>query len=600
MVVTERPAMKAARPVLAFTMGVLLAQGLRPAAAAEQSAAPAWAAESPQATGAWTALGLDSAYTRQDGLRISAATTTTTLLDFQHGTSVTTTVNDDPALLNRKFVLHWRSGPGGGAQVPIALPRLALAGLVIYPSLVLQGAWSEWRLGVFDKPEPADSTAVSGQGAVLGVGLDLSAQLCPGCPWFASAGLRFHAMPGVTAGRSPAIAPTAVSESQTRLRQRGGEGLLRIGYSLAGGRVAPYLGLMRSRDQLTIDDTVALRVPPRGAAVAEETLLRTQTGIAASGTAGIAGVGVRLSDRLLLRLETGFGDRLFTTSLKLSNLGLPAWPRRTRSSPKKERSQEEVASQIIPALERAREQLKRKAMELGIGLSGPPSAGYPRQNVALLLDAMEQQLTAALAGPELVAMVDYVHEVFREARAEVAALPATAAGGPTAARLVRAVSRGAPPAPVSATPAAGVERLHAAMAEAAPGLLDKGAADGLLQRIWDKIAGIVLEAKQLDLQLDLCVRSDPKAHFQMSPVSYEHWQEVRTNGPLAQVWRGSYRYTATPARRGLAPATDRGKFWLNLVDGAPRVVECRFSAASDPIPGSCKALPGGAERGCLP
>jgi hypothetical protein len=597
MVITERTTMKIARPVLAFTMGVLLTQGFLPAAA-EQGAAPAWAAESPEAAGGWIALGLDGAYTRQDRLPISAATTTTTLLDHQHGTSVTTVVNDDPALLNRKFDLHWRSGPGAGAQVPIALPRLPLAGLAIYPTLVLQGTWSEWRLGFFDKPEPADSTAVTGHGAVFSLGLDLTAQLCRGCLWFASAGFRVHTMPSVAADRFPAIAPTvfAVSENQTRLRLRGGEGLLRIGRSLAGGRVAPYLGLLRRRDRLTIDDAVALH----SEAVAEETLLHTRTGIVASGTAAIVGVGVRLSGPLLLRLETGFGDHLYTASLKLSHLGLPAWPWRARIGKEKERSQEEVASQIIPALERAREQLNRKAMELGIGLPGPPSAGYPRQNVELLLDAMEQQLTAALAGPELVAMVDYVHDLFREARAEVAALPATAAGGPTATHVVRAVFRGAPPAPVSATPAAGVEHLHATMAEPAPGLLDKGAADGVFQRIWDKIAGIVLEAKQLDLQLDLCVKSDPKANFQMSPVSYEYWREIRTNGPLPRVWRGSYKYKAIPARRGLEPATDRGKFWLNLVDGAPRVVECHFSMASDPTPGLCQALPGRAERECPP
>ncbi|HVR07518.1 MAG TPA: hypothetical protein VMW75_05675 [Thermoanaerobaculia bacterium] len=597
--------MRIARAVLTLAMGILLTQGLRPAAA-EQGAAPAWAAESPQATGAWVALGLDGAYTRQDGLQISAATTTITLLDLQHGTSVTTAVNDDPALLNRKFDLHWRSGPGAGAQVPIALPRLPLAGLAIHPTLVLQGAWSGWRLGFVDKPEPADSTVVTGQGAVLGLGLDLSAQLCSGCPWFAGAGFRVHTMPSVTADRSPGIAATgfAVPESQTRFRLRGGEALLRIGRSLAGGRIAPYLGILRRRDLLTVDDTLALRSEE----VAQETLLHTRTGMVASGTAGIAGVGVRLSGPLLLRLETGFGDRLFTVSLKLSHLGLPVRPRRTQNAPEREvpqapeRSQEEVAGQIIPALERAREELRRTATELGIGLPAQPGAGYEPQKVYHLLDQMEQRLTAALAGPELAAMRDYVRDLFAKARAEIAALPVVAAGPPSAAHLVWAVFRGAPPAPVSPAPAAREERLHAATAGPPPGRLEKGAVDRVLQRIWDKIAIIQFEAKQLDLQLDLCVKSVPKgAVFSMSPVSYELWDgEIQTNRVKPQVWRGLYRYKAKPPKAHLKTATDRGKYWLNLVEGSPRAVECHIYEASDPRDAFCEAQPGGTEQDCPP
>jgi hypothetical protein len=599
MVVTERPATKIGPAVLALTMGVLLTLVLHPAAAAEQGTAPAWAAESPQAAGAWVALGLDGAYTRQDGLQISTATTTTTLLDLQHGTSVTTAVNDDPALLNRKFDLHWRSGPGGGAQVPIALPRLPLGGLAIHPTLVLQGAWSGWRLGFFDKPELVDSTAVSGQGAVLGLGLDLTAQLCNGCPWFAGAGFRVHTMPSVSAHRSPAIAATgfAVPESQTRVRLRGGEGLLRIGRSLAGGRIAPYLGILRYRDLLTIDDTVALRTE------AEETLLHTHTGFVASGTAGIAGVGVRLSGPLLLRLETSFGDRLFTVSMKLSHLGLAVRPQSARSAPKgegaqaPERSQEEVARQIIPALERAREELRRTATELGIGLPGPPGAGYEPQKVYFLLDQMEQKLVAALAGPELVAMRDYVHDLFAKARAEIAALPLVAAGPAPAARLAWAVFRGSSPAA-----AAGEERLRMARAEPAPGHLDKGAVDGVWARLWDKIAIIEFDAKKLDLQLDLCVKSDPEgAVFSMNPVSYKRsGGELQTNRLKPQVWRGLYQYTAKPPRVQLKTATDRGKHWLNLVEGSPRVVECHLYEASDPRDAFCEAQPGGTKQDCPP
>jgi hypothetical protein len=604
MVVAERPVTKIARAVLALTMGVLLMQGLHPAAAAEQGAAPAWAAESPQAAGAWVALGLDGAYTRQDGLQISAATTTTTLLDLQHGTSVTTAVNDDPALLNRKFDLRWRSGPGGGAQVPIALPRLPLWGLAIHPTLVLQGAWSGWRLGFFDKPELADSTAVSGQGAILGLGLDLTAQLCSGCPWFAGAGFRLHTMPGVSADRSPAIAAAgfSVPESQTRFRLRGGEGLLRIGRSLAGGRIAPYLGLLRRRDLLTIDDTVALRTE------AEETLLRTHTGIVASGTAGIAGVGVRLFDPLLLRLETSFGDRLFTVSLKLSHLGLAVRPQSARtgtemgSSQAGERSQEEVARQIIPALERAREELRRTATELGIGLPSPQGGGYEPQKVYFLLDQMEQKVIAALAGPELVAMRDYVHDLCAKARAEIAALPLVAAGRPPAARLARAVFRGTPPAAVSPAAAPGEKRLRVARAEPAPGHLDKGAVDGVWARLWDKIAIIEFDAKKLDLQLDLCVKSDPEgAVFSMNPVSYKRsGGELQTNRLKPQVWRGLYQYTAKPPRVQLKTATDRGKHWLNLVEGSPRVVECHLYEASDPRDAFCEAQPGGTKQDCPP
>ncbi len=607
--------MRAARPVRGLALGILLAQGLHPASAAAPDAAaapapaPAWAAESPQAAGAWIALGLDGVYASQSDLQISAATTTTTLLDAQHGTGVTTAVNDDPALLNRKFVLHWRAGPGAGAQVPIALPRLPLAGLAIYPTLVLQGAWSGWRLGLLDRPEPADSTTVTGQGAVLGLGLDLTAPLCRGCPWFGGAGFRVHTMPSVAAGRAPAIAAVGfeVPENQTRFRMDGGEGLVRIGRSLAGGRIAPYLGLLRRRDWLTLDDTVALR----SEVVAEETLLHTRTGIVASGTAGIAGVGVRLAGPLLVRLETGFGDRLFTLSMKISHLGLVprppgargAAPEASENPRASERSQEEVGRQLLPALELARTELRRTASELGIGVAGPPSVGYTRQQVSLLLDAMERQLVAALAGPELAAMRDYVHDLVGRARADIAAIPSAAAGAPPAARLLRAVSmsRDAAPAPVPGAPAAAVELLPAAAGRPSPEHLAKAAVDGVLARIWDAIDTLRKQAKAPDLRIDLCVTSVPKgAVFQLSPVSFESWREVRTNGVLQQVWRGAYQYKAIPNGKQLEPATDRGKFWLDLVDGSPRVVECHFSAAVDPTPGLCAARAGAAGGDCAP
>ena len=217
----------------------------------------------------------------------------------------------------------------------------------------------------------------------------------------------------------------------------------------------------------------------------------------------------------------------------------------------------------------------------------------------LLLDQTEATLLAALAGPELVAMRDYVHDLIETARAEVAAMPAVRASLPPAALAVPAALRQAPATGAAAAQGVGGERRRAAAAGQAQEHLDPAAVDRMLERNRKAIDTIQTQANQRDLQLDLCVKSEPPgAVFKMRPVSYDHWLLRRTNNLLPRVWRGLYKYVATPASRQLKPATDGG-IGLDLVAGSPSAVVCYFEKTGARLDSICQAE-SGSSAPCVP
>ncbi|HVT61353.1 MAG TPA: hypothetical protein VHR45_23520 [Thermoanaerobaculia bacterium] len=516
--------MKIAGLILTFASSLLLPGGSLLAQGVERGEPPPWAVESPAAAGAPFALGLDYVYDREDGLRISSATSVVTLRDLASGRTDTSTISSDPSLLNRKFDIRW-TATGEGAQIPIALPQLRLAGVGIDPTLVLQAASTALTLRFFDKPEPADSTALSGRASIFGMGLTLTAPLCRRrCPWFATAGYRFSELRPFAAGRSPAFAAAGftVLEDQTRLRLRRDEGLLRIGRSLAAGRVALYLGWLRRRDLLRDDDTLLLRSEQ----VAEETLLTSSTRLGATTTAGLAGLEARLAPPLLVRIETIFGGRHLAVALKVAYLRLPARrPGVTIVHPSKEeerrRTAAKLAQSLVEALPGILERFQAQRRKL---LAEGGGDAYPKDGIAALLDSTESELVRELKEEDLAPVRDYVGEVFQQARSDLGLSPRTARRRSSTPRVALASLR--------------------AVADEPPPSRPRGLADPVLDGLEAFMKGLYERATKNDLIVDLCVVSEPEgARVTIYSKDGTKIDPVETTGPMESVFRGRYFYT---------------------------------------------------------
>jgi hypothetical protein len=532
-------------PTICCALGLLGPQVSLRAQAPEPAGAPPWSVESPGAADAPFVIGLDVVYGRMDGLRITSQDSVVTLRDPATGTSETTAIPGDPALLNRKFSIRVRS-TGEGAQIPIALPRIPLAaGVSLFPTFVVQGASTDLTLDFADKREPADSTSLRGRAPLYGLGLSLAAPLCPGCPWFASAGYRFSTLRGLAAARSPAFDPPGfdVLQDRSRLSLRRDEEVFRVGRGLPGGRVAVHLGLLRSRDLLAEDDTVQLA----SRQVAEQTLLSSRTKLAANATAGLAGVEARVAGPLLLRLEAVFGGGSSGVALKLAWIELPPVvpPPPAEPSSHPDRPQEEVAAQILSGLEPIRAELARRMASLETVRPDPAGPVLVSATaVARLIDDMERELLAALWGQELAALCDYVRYVCQGLR-QALHLPATTAGA-------------APPR--AAVAQASFRTAFLAAHRVAPPGDDRG--------ITDRGRDLVV------------VSAQEPAYFQMAPYSYRANSTGlrRIKGKrlvLQDVWRGLYWYNVK-RDRFKPPDGDR----LFLIEGSPRAIHCTLAETS--------------------
>jgi hypothetical protein len=578
-------------PTSALTaLSFLLPQASLPAQAAEAGAVTGtispWAVESPGAAGAPFGIGIDFASERSTGLRITSADSVVTLRDLARGTTETTSLPGDPSLLNRKFAIRVRS-TGEGAQVPIALPRLRLGGVSLFPTLILQAASTRVAVDFADLPQPTDSTALGGRAFLYEPGLALAARLCSDCPWFAAAGYRLGILRHLSAWRSPGFAAPGftVLEDRSRLGLRQDEALLRIGRSLPGGRVAVYLGLVWGRDQLVDDDAVRLRSDQ-----AEETDLSSRTRLAVSATAGLVGIEARITGPLLLRLEGVVGGGRSGVALKLAYLRMPA-PRPPQKPPRRyERSQQEVARQILARLGRVEEALAAEPRAPRGARPGEPEM-VPAAAVAHWLDDVERQFLAALAGEELIALRDYVRDLFQRARQDLglaAARTVAESGGRPRGLLAQASLTSRPrPAGAAVLPRQDQE-------------VSRRKLDTWHCRFDDLKENFRRWAQHLRLQIDLQVKSEPEdgRQFGIEPYSYPPGhQDLRTNGTLEGVWRGLYRYTVDGGESYQEAAGDR----LDLVRGSPLIVLCHLAPISDAEDTtSCDPQSEEAERACPP
>src|SRR5262249_11548031 len=105
-----------------------------------------------------------------------------------------------------------------------------------------------------------------------------------------------------------------------------------------------------------------------------------------------------------------------------------------------ERSPEEVAAAIAGPLRDILEEYRARATELA--KADPP---YPLGGVAALFDDTERQLIDALAGRELAALCDFVHDLFSRARADLGLERSAGSSRPRAIALVATRT----PAPVA-------------------------------------------------------------------------------------------------------------------------------------------------------
>ncbi len=590
--------MKIAAPTLTLALGLLMAAPCLRAQEADAGAVPPWAVESPGAAGAPVAVGLDVVSGREDGLLISSQASVVTLRDPATGRTETTAIPGDPSLLNRKFSIRVRS-TGEGAQMPVALPPIPLPGLRIFPTLILQAASTDLSLDFADKPKPADSASLKGRAALYGLGLGLTASPCGTCPWFVTTGFRYSTLPGLTATRSPRFAPPDfdVLQDRSRLSLRRDEGLIRIGRSLPSGRAAAYLGLLRSREHLTDDDTVQLS----SRRVAEQMLLGSRTRLASTATAGLTGVEAHLAGPLLLRVEAVFGGGRSGVALKLAYLRLPA-PPPPQQLPRRrpDRSQEEVARQIVQRLQRVREELAR-APSPPSHPTPPNLPGLPQEAaapafvsaaaVARWLDRLEQEFLDALAGQELVALRDAVRDLFRRAR-EVLGVTSRGAGVyPSRSSLAQASFR--PNFQVATGVASGRGEKRVAARKVGfwrcqgRALLDK------IER-W---------SRNHQLQIDLTIESVPdQADFSMAPESYrqdrtQHAHCV-TKAPLPGIWRGRYWY-AVDLGKGYKPIAKDHEYLDLTLDSLP-VVRCTLAKTSAEHQTSCYLVDVQPDKDCPP
>ncbi|HEY6320195.1 MAG TPA: hypothetical protein VJA16_01415 [Thermoanaerobaculia bacterium] len=590
--------MKIAAPALTLALGLLMAVPCLRAQEADAGAVPPWSAESPGAAGAPVAVGLDVVSGREDSLSISSQASVVTLRDLATGRTETTAIPGDPSLLNRKFSIRVRS-TGEGAQVPVALPPIPLPGLRIFPTLILQAASTDLSLDFADKPEPADSTSLEGRTPLYGLGMGFTASPCGSCPWFVTAGYRYSTLPGMNAVRSPSFAAPdfEVLQDRTRLSLRRDEGLVRIGRRLPGGRAAAYLGLLYSREQLTDDDTVQLS----SRRVAEQMLLSSRIRLASTATAGLTGVEAHVVGPLLLRLEAVFGGGRSGVALKLAYLRLPAPPppqQVPRRSP--DRSQEEVARQILPRLQQIREDLARAP--------GPPSHPGPPNlpslppgsaapawvsaaAVAQWLDRLEQELLDALAGQELVALRDSVRDLFRRAREDLGVTSEAAGIDPTRSSLALASFRPADQAALGAAPGAGDGRVDARKL-------------GFWQCSFRSFLDTIERwSRNHQLQIDLTIESLPdQAAFSMAPDSYRHdpthYAHCVTKAPLPGIWRGLYWYTVDLGK-GYKPIAKNDEY-LDLTLSSLPVVRCTLAKTSDEHHTSCYLVDVQPDKDCQP
>jgi hypothetical protein len=542
---------------------------------------PPWAVESPGAVDAKLGLGLEYLFERQDHLDIRSTRTVVTLRDLDRGIISTTIQNGDPALLQRKFDIEWRS-QGPGAVVPIRLPHFSLSsfhlpgGGGVYSSLILEASTADATLDFHDKPEPANSDSLTGRGPMFGLGLNLVASLCAHCPWYSGVGYRWRNLPRFTVARSPRFAAPGfdVLRDEVRLSRKSQSFSTWVGYTSPGNRVAAYAGVRR----LTADIDVLDELRLGSQAERQETTLSSRSKYASSGTEKVLGIDAHLWGPFFARSEFAFGDRQREGSIAIVYLlaRAPAIDNPAAKSPSEARRRENrereqraraIAADLAVQLERILSEFSAARDNLPVVHLGPGVDAYPRQPILDLLSRTERELLVALSPPELIAMRDYVRDLFEQARA------ALDLEGPTATSQHRSRN-----AVVPVRRLAGAEPLTVAPARDGD-VLDKRPVDSWTGTILEAIRQMWIEATKNDLLVTLCIKSFPqkKARFMMHPLSYTppDMPEADTDFQLVDVWRGLYVYEVH--LRGFKRITGR----LGLVTDSRPIIKCPLIPETD-------------------
>jgi hypothetical protein len=607
---------------LAFA-GLLLAPTAATGAGAEQSSlgsptsasgTPPWSAEAPGAAGVPLGLGLDALSERQGSLTIDSAQTIVTSQDLARGTTLTEVLEGDPALLNRKFSIRWKAS-GFGAQLPLALPRLALGeGLSITPTLVVQAAGSDVELDFIDLPEPQASTSLHGRGLQLGAALDLVGPLCRRCGWYAGAGYRYRFFPRFSVERGqPVEEPGArVTASDVRLGRTVGEASFRLGRVFGRDRAALYLGVLRRRARTTVDDDLTLVQD----AIGQQTRLASRTRFASTATKALAGLDVHVGGPLFVRAEVTFGKGDSTVLGKLVLVPrLPPWfPEVHPGHPDPERQRaSQIAAAIAPGLATIRERFAKESQRLLAQQPAPAAA-----EVSRLLDYTRCELLSTLNAPELRALRDYVEDLFAKAREGLGLGPSTGCaltGFADSLDELIAAPPGPPYAaavPVEAPPRRQAEQIGGAgpVRAAAPALarapralpavlssgwhanavraaaqrtdINRRAAQTWFEKIADSLSTMSRQATEDDELVTLCIRSSPeRAHFSLHYISAATGivpeGQTHTNHRV-RPYRGQYSYTVT-----LANFQPIGPIEIDLVRRSEPILNCTLVPAASPL-----------------
>ncbi len=562
-------------------------------AAAPGSQSPPLSVENPASLGARFAVGLDVTVERMSGLDADS-------LDFEIEDAGFPLPLGDLSSLGYETELTLV-----GAQVPIALPRMGPVSL----SLVLEGAAVDGDFDLFlpDGTPRSGEVAVqpasySGDGMLLGAGIEATAALCPGCPAFVSSGYRFRTLRGMDVG-TPGPSACGLDGSFALNRQSGEVDredhslILRLGWQSPGGRVAPYLG---ARGYLS-ETTVGVEIPP----LFGQLPARARLDLQSDEVAGLAGLDVRLG-RYAGRLEGVFGGDREAVLVKLvRGFGAPAPGIGGDGGPSpsdvvgedghgepgsgddpeqgvEEQDAEErraradlIATGLAPELRdlHSRYRERRPDLETTFGVRGEEV--YVPADVLSLMDQTEVELLEILDFPELTPLRAWVQVFFSDLRSDLPSVAGPGVGvppvsqqqAPTSLRptSMRLAAVGPAPPAVRAVP----------VQQPFPGDELKAEQEGVLNRLGAFLDRLFSRTEAGELATDLCLRSEPRPGVEVRLYPYRYPQRLLsevTERTLRVVYRGLYAYEVEAEDRSFA-CTDRScpllDLWLN--DG-PHVV----------------------------
>jgi len=214
---------------------------------------------------------------------------------------VTSPLDGDPRLLNRKFDIEWQmSGPGVRLPFTLSTPRI-IGGAEIRPTLTFEALQGDFDLRFLNQRETGPSDSLHGRGPMYGVELAVRTE---SPTWFAEAGYRFHSLPSIDVERSqPFTSPGArVLLDESRLSRETHDAFTRIGYSFSQD-LRSYTGVRYRKADVEVEDNLRFTD-----VLQRETALRSRTKLNSSVTEAIVGMEVRRGS-LMGRTEITFNDK---------------------------------------------------------------------------------------------------------------------------------------------------------------------------------------------------------------------------------------------------------------------------------------------------